>query len=197
MSLDLDDPSAREAALGPAGAAYQHKGVTVGTDGACKSDGAMGAAFVSKNRRLQAKSVAVHGSPSSSRQELTAIGLACEDSPKDEDLTIITDSLSSMSLLKSIPRKDFPQPACEAAWPWRSRSHTFPAETRRAHQSCARPKTTTSQIKTEEETQRREANNTKKKTRSTKKSKRERARSLLFSSYLMLFRYAQRGPCSM
>ena len=32
MSLDLDDPSAREAALGPAGAAYRHKGVTVGTE---------------------------------------------------------------------------------------------------------------------------------------------------------------------
>ena len=108
MSLDLDDPSAREAALGPAGAAYRHKGVTVGTDGACKSDGAMGAAFISKNCRLQAKSVAVHGSPSSSRPELTAIGLACEDSPIDEDLTILTDSLSSMNLLKSTQRKDFP-----------------------------------------------------------------------------------------
>ena len=37
VSLKLDDPSAREAALGAAGAAYRHKGVTVGTDGACKS----------------------------------------------------------------------------------------------------------------------------------------------------------------
>ena len=46
MSLNLDDPPAREAALGPAGAAYWHKGVTVGMDGACKSDWAMGAAFV-------------------------------------------------------------------------------------------------------------------------------------------------------
>ena len=60
----------------------------------------MGAAFVSKNRRLQAKSVAVHGSPSSSRPELTAIGLACEDSPIDEELTILTDILSRMNLLK-------------------------------------------------------------------------------------------------
>ena len=49
MSLDLDDPSAREAALSPAGAAYRHKGVTVGMDEACKSDGAIGAAFVSKD----------------------------------------------------------------------------------------------------------------------------------------------------
>ena len=84
MSLDLDDPSAREAALGPAGAACRHKGVTVGTDGACKSDGAMGAAFASKDDSLQARSVAVYGSPSSIRPELTAIGMACEDSPVDD-----------------------------------------------------------------------------------------------------------------
>ena len=38
MSPDLDDPSARETALGPAGAAYRHKGVTVDTAGACKSN---------------------------------------------------------------------------------------------------------------------------------------------------------------
>ena len=53
MSLDLDgrdhDPSARETALGPAGAAYRHKGVTVGTDGACKSYGVMGAALATKD----------------------------------------------------------------------------------------------------------------------------------------------------
>ena len=108
MSLDLDDPSAREAALGQAGAAYRHSGVTVGTDGACKGDGAMGAAYVSKDGRLPARSVAVYGSPSSLRPELTAIGLACEDSPIDEDLTVLTDSLSSMTLLKSLQRKDFP-----------------------------------------------------------------------------------------
>ena len=72
MSLDLDDPSAREAALGPDAAAYRHKGVTVGSDGAM---GSLGAAFVSKDGRLQAKSVAVYGSPSSIRPELSAIGL--------------------------------------------------------------------------------------------------------------------------
>ena len=42
MSLDLDDASAREAALGPAATAYRHKGVTVGSDGACKTDGVIG-----------------------------------------------------------------------------------------------------------------------------------------------------------
>ena len=44
---------------------------------------------------------------SSIRPELTVIGLACEDSPIDEDLTILKDSLSSMNLLKSTQRKDF------------------------------------------------------------------------------------------
>ena len=97
-SLDLDDPSAREAALRPVGAAYRHKGVTVGTDGAiggtCKSDGdIVSAAFVSKDGCLQAKSVAMYESPSSIRSELTAIGMAFEDSPIDEDPPILTDSL--------------------------------------------------------------------------------------------------------
>ena len=41
MFLFLDDPFASEAVLGQEGAAYQHKGVTVGTDVACKDDGAI------------------------------------------------------------------------------------------------------------------------------------------------------------
>ena len=69
MSLDLDDPTAREAALGPAGTAYRYNCVTIGTDGACKSDGAMGATFVSKDGSLRAKSVTVYGSPSSIRPD--------------------------------------------------------------------------------------------------------------------------------
>jgi len=108
VPLDLSCPSAREAALGPAGQAYLHPGVTVGTDGSLKSNGAMGAAFVSKDGRIPARSVAVYGSPSSLRPELTGIALACEASPMDEDLTILTDSLSSMCLLKSMQRRDFP-----------------------------------------------------------------------------------------
>ena len=112
MSLELDDCSAREAALGPAGAAYPHKGVTVGTDRACKIEVIMGQCrfrvYGPEDGRLQAKNVAVHGSPSSSRLELTAIGLACEYSPIEEDLTILTDSLSSMNILRSTQRKDFP-----------------------------------------------------------------------------------------
>ena len=61
---------------------------------------------------MQARSVAVYGSALlavvSARRlhpELTGIALACEASQMDQDLTILTDSLSSMCLLKTI---DFP-----------------------------------------------------------------------------------------
>ena len=47
--------------------------------------------------------------------ELTATGLACEDSLIDEDFTILTESLSRMYLLKSTQRKDFPR-RCHSAW---------------------------------------------------------------------------------
>ena len=57
-------------------------------------------ASIARQSRLQAKSVAVHESSSFIRPGLTAIGLAREDSPRDEDLATLTDSLSSMSLLK-------------------------------------------------------------------------------------------------
>ena len=34
--------------------------------------------------------------------------MACEDCPLTEDLNILTDSLSSMALLKNLQRRDFP-----------------------------------------------------------------------------------------
>ena len=108
IPLDLTCLSAREATLGPAGAAYRYGGITVGTDGSLKSNGAMGAAYVAMGGRLPARSVAVHGSAASIRPELTAIALACEDCPLTEDLNILTDSLSSMELLKNLQRRDFP-----------------------------------------------------------------------------------------
>ena len=108
VPLDLTDPSAREALLGPAGAAYGNKGVVVGSDGSLRKDGAMGAAYAAKENRVPARSVAVYGSPSSCRPELTAIAMACEDVRREEDLTILTDSLSCMVRLKSLQRRDFP-----------------------------------------------------------------------------------------
>jgi ribonuclease HI len=61
-----------------------------------------------KDHRLPARSVAVFGQPSSLRPELTGVAVALEDCPGEEDLNILTDSLSSMKLLKSMQRGDFP-----------------------------------------------------------------------------------------
>ena len=71
-------------------------------------DGAVDAVYASRNRELQASSVAVYGSPSSARPEMTAINMAGQDCPTDTDLTVLTDSLNCMQLLKSLQRRDFP-----------------------------------------------------------------------------------------
>ena len=84
----------REARLGPAGAAYGLEGVVVATDGSLKKNGAMGAAMVAKDGKIQSRSVAVYGPPSSIRLEMTGISLAVE-----ENLNILTDSLSALQLL--------------------------------------------------------------------------------------------------
>jgi len=108
VPLDLSCPSSREAMLGPARNAYTHSGIVVATDGSLKTNGAMGAAFVAKDSRLTERSVAVLGPPSSIRPELTGIALALEACPQEEELTILTDCLSAMRLLKSTQRRDFP-----------------------------------------------------------------------------------------
>jgi hypothetical protein len=68
----------------------------------------MGAAFVSKDNRLPARSVAVFGQPASIRPELAGLALPLEDCPLEEELSILTDSKSSMDLLKALQRTDFP-----------------------------------------------------------------------------------------
>ena len=108
VPLDLTCPAAREAALGPAAAAYRKEGIVVATDGSLKEDGAMGAAFVSLGERLPARSAAILGPPSSVRPELAGIAMACEDCPREVDLTVLTDSVSCMRLLMSLQRTDFP-----------------------------------------------------------------------------------------
>ena len=108
VPLDVTCPSSREALLGPTGSAYTRSGVVVATDGSLKRNGSMGAALVAKDGRLPARSSAVFGQPSSIRPELTGIALALEDCPGEEDLNILTDSLSSMQLLRSMQRGDFP-----------------------------------------------------------------------------------------
>jgi hypothetical protein len=104
VPFDLGCLSSREERLGPVAAAYTRSGIVVATDGSLKKSGAMGAAYVAKDNRLPPRSVAVFGQPSSIR----GIALALEDCPGEEDLNTITDSLSSMRLLKNMQRQDFP-----------------------------------------------------------------------------------------
>jgi hypothetical protein len=110
VPLDLGCPSSREALLGPAGAAYTRSGIVMATDGSLKKSTVMGAAVVTNDSdgRMQARSVAVFGRPSSIRPELTWIALALEGCPAEKDLNILTDSLSSMRLLMGMQRRDLP-----------------------------------------------------------------------------------------
>ena len=106
--MDLSCPSAREAALGQCGQVYSYGGTVVAGDGSLKKDGSMGAAIVSLHDRVAAHAVAVFGPASSIRPELTAIIVALEDSPGDEELPLLTDSESSMTLLEIMQRRYFP-----------------------------------------------------------------------------------------
>ena len=78
------------------------------SDGTLRKDSAMYAAYAAKENRISAHCVAVYGSSSSIRPELTAIAMAYEDVRREEDLTILTDSLSCLVLLKSLQWRDFP-----------------------------------------------------------------------------------------
>jgi hypothetical protein len=68
----------------------------------------MGAAFVSMGERISARNVVVFGSASSTRPELTAIALALETRQVTGNLTILTDSLDSLTSLFHLRRADFP-----------------------------------------------------------------------------------------
>jgi ribonuclease HI len=72
----------------------------------------MGAAFVLMGEHILARSVTVRGfgSASSTRPEQTAIALALEEVrvPSTANLTMLTDSLDSMTILFSLRRADFP-----------------------------------------------------------------------------------------
>ncbi len=54
-------------------------------------------ALAVKDGRLPARSASVFGQPSSIRPELTEFTLALEACPGEEDLSVLTDSLSSSS----------------------------------------------------------------------------------------------------
>ena len=107
VPLDSTCPAFREATLGPAGSYLTHTGVVVATDGSVKDDGRMGAAFVALDNRLPPRSFVVLGPPSSKRGEISGIEAAVDDAPGDEELTILTDNLSSIQKLAGMQRQDF------------------------------------------------------------------------------------------
>ncbi len=72
------------------------------TDGSLKKSGIIGAVLVAKGGRLPARSVSVFGQPSLIRPELTGIALSLEECPGEEDLNVLTDSLSSMQLYAAL-----------------------------------------------------------------------------------------------
>jgi hypothetical protein len=90
------------ASFGPGGAAYRNPGIVVSKDGSLKDNGRMGTPFVPMGDRLPAHSVAVLGSASSTQPKLTNIALALEESPSDEDLTILAESLVAVTTLSSV-----------------------------------------------------------------------------------------------
>ena len=77
VALTLDKTLTEEKTLTDktltAGPAMNHPCVVVATDGAVKSDGRMGAAYVSLGDRLPARSFVVLGPPSTMRAELSAL----------------------------------------------------------------------------------------------------------------------------
>ena len=68
----------------------------------------MGASACWSRPDLQPISFEVQGPPISVVPELAALAVAAENSPLDEDLTILTDSKTSLQLLIGMQRKDFP-----------------------------------------------------------------------------------------
>ena len=56
---ELTDPSAREALLGPAGAAYGNKGIVIGSNGSLRKDCALGAAYAFKENLILASGIEV------------------------------------------------------------------------------------------------------------------------------------------
>ena len=106
--FDPSCPSVHEARYGTAGPAYAGNSLVVATDGSVKHDGSMGASACWSRPDLQPISFEVQGPPISVVPELAALAVAAENSPLDEDLTILTDSKTSLQLLIGMQRKDFP-----------------------------------------------------------------------------------------
>ena len=107
IPFTLSSPYAREVLLGPSGQHYMRGGIVVATDGSVKKDGSMGAAGCWLEQVLPDFSFFVHGMPKSITPELSAIAWAIKQAPKEQTLTILTDSLTSLRMLTNMQRKDF------------------------------------------------------------------------------------------
>lgn len=102
------DPACPDTKLGTSGHLYSQDGLIAATDGSVKKDGSMGASACWSRPDLAPVSFEVHGPPKSIVPELSGIAVAAERSPTDEDLTILTDSKSSLQMLRGMQRQDFP-----------------------------------------------------------------------------------------
>ena len=112
VPLDSSCPSFREALLGPAGPPMNHPFVVVATDRAVKSNSRLGAAYVSLgDRQAKAASPLVcHARPALSHAGgASALDQAVADAPADEDLTLLTDSLTALQKLQNLQRRDWPE----------------------------------------------------------------------------------------
>ena len=95
----------REHRLGPGAPFYDRPGVVLATDGSVLADGRMGTAATGMDGRVQRREV--DGLPSSLRAELCGLLLAAKETPLDEALTVLTDSLGSIQTLQPLTRHDF------------------------------------------------------------------------------------------
>ena len=108
VPFDPACPSIEEIKLGASGHLYSRSGVLAATDGSVKRDGSMGASVAWSRPDLAPVSQEVYGPPMSIVPELCGLELAAERAPMDMDLTIATDSKSSLLMLQGMQRQDFP-----------------------------------------------------------------------------------------
>ena len=95
---------------GPAAPLYDPHTLVIATDGSLQSDGTMGAAVTSLDASAGEAKAGVGGSPSSTLAELSALQLATEmiqTHGQGRDILVLTDSLTSLSILESNQHQDF------------------------------------------------------------------------------------------
>ena len=95
---------------GPAACMYDPTTLVIATDGSLQVDGTMGAAATTLSDDYKEEMTGVGGSPSSTLAEMVALQLATDIvkvAPNDSDVVILTDSLTSLSILDSSQRSDF------------------------------------------------------------------------------------------